>query len=629
MRRRFLFALCITLSVTTVGSAADILFLGRVADPSHGDDDLVFEHLEESGHNVTYMSATDAISGDEEDFDLLILSSTPDSGNMRGKFQYSETPILNWEEAIMDSSTDAGNFSMGAAGDNGGNFRTMDLEIIDPAHPLAAGLSGIVTYADPDVAPAHITGPAPGVLSIAKLPEGNVSNPTYVEGNAAPVGNDKSIRMGGSGTIDVATIDRPGGPFAYSFWFNPDSDRYGDTFDTGDPRVDFFYGDGNGGSVRPHLSANRNGRPIGIYVADDLGDVAEPIEAVTDSFATDEWHHVAISFDGEVGSVFVNGVLDNTVDLAGEFGAGELEPSGTGMHIGTTQNSSNPFVGLLDEVAIWDRELSFEVNGDGELTGGELSTIFSSGVHAVEGDNGPTGYWPMDDQSDPLTVFDASGNDHDGLLPDVDNSNARIVISAVEPGGELDDGTEATGRRVNFPIVDTGFGNLTEDGIKLFDAAISWLLGEAPNPVAGDFNGNGMRDVGDLDLLADAQTNGGDVAKFDLTGDGNIDKEDRTFWVVDLSNTHIGDSNFDGEFSSSDFVKAFQGGKYENGEEATWEQGDWDGNQRFTSGDFVFAFQAGGYEGGPRDGGLQVVPEPSACVLMILGTAILILRRRR
>ena len=56
-----------------------------------------------------------------------------------------------------------------------------------------------------------------------------------------------------------------------------------------------------------------------------------------------------------------------------------------------------------------------------------------------------------------------------------------------------------------------------------------------------------------------------------------------------------GDANLDGRFDSSDVVQAFQGGKYETDQPATWQQGDWDGDQRFTTADIVLAFTYGKY----------------------------------
>ena len=76
----------------------------------------------------------------------------------------------------------------------------------------------------------------------------------------------------------------------------------------------------------------------------------------------------------------------------------------------------------------------------------------------------------------------------------------------------------------------------------------------------------------------------------------------------------LGDSNFDGVFDSSDLVTVFAIGKYESGEEAWWNEGDWDGNYLFDSGDMVVAFAGGDYEKP-----VMAVPEPSAVVLALIG----------
>ena len=149
-----------------------------------------------------------------------------------------------------------------------------------------------------------------------------------------------------------------------------------------------------------------------------------------------------------------------------------------------------------------------------------------------------------------------------------------------------------------------------------------------PDGPTGDFSGNGERGHEDLDLLAQAMIAGENDATYDLNEDGTVDLADRNQWL-DLTNTYMGDSNFDGEFSSSDFVTVFGAAKYETGEAATWAEGDWNGDGAFNSSDFVAAFSGGGYEKGPRDGGLQVVPEPSSVVLLVGLAGLLTLRRRR
>lgn len=63
------------------------------------------------------------------------------------------------------------------------------------------------------------------------------------------------------------------------------------------------------------------------------------------------------------------------------------------------------------------------------------------------------------------------------------------------------------------------------------------------------------------------------------------------------STTVFGDSNFDGQFNSTDLVHIFQQGKYETGAAATWTSGDWNADGFFTSADFVLAFTIGNYDG--------------------------------
>ena len=164
------------------------------------------------------------------------------------------------------------------------------------------------------------------------------------------------------------------------------------------------------------------------------------------------------------------------------------------------------------------------------------------------------------------------------------------------------------------------------DQIHSYDRITVESLG-ATGGVAGDFNNNGMRDPADLDLLAEAMR-ANDVS-FDLTDDGQTTIDDRTFWVADLTNTSYGDSNFNGEFNSSDFVKVFSSAKYETGDSATWEEGDWNGDGLFNSSDFVLAFADGTYEKGPRPGGLQTVPEPNGVVLAVFALCLIARRSIR
>ena len=242
-----------------------------------------------------------------------------------------------------------------------------------------------------------------------------------------------------------------------------------------------------------------------------------------------------------------------------------------------------------------------------------------------------------DDSIDFLNIFDEDGMVGNGEVLGIEPSTGVPWLIYWEQGTEYYDGSfwEAGGDRLYYTVGSDddpnswGQKNTTEAGDKIFLNAISWLTGEENGGVEGDFNDNGQRDIEDMDLLT-AGVTAGDAA-FDLNGDGNVNAADRDHWLVTLSNSYYGDSNFDGEFNSSDFVTVFGAAKYETGQPATWGEGDWNGDGEFNSADFVAAFSGAGYEQGPRDGGLQTVPEPSSYALLLscIGLIGLATRRRK
>ena len=146
---------------------------------------------------------------------------------------------------------------------------------------------------------------------------------------------------------------------------------------------------------------------------------------------------------------------------------------------------------------------------------------------------------------------------------------------------------------------------------------------------AGDFNGDGQLDASDIDLLAAEVIRGDNDRFFDLNADNIVDQSDRKVWVEELKKTYFGDSNLDGEFGTTDLVRVFTVGEYEDGitGNSTWASGDWDGNADFDTRDFVFVFQRGEYEVGPRPA-VAAVPEPSGLTLVIVAQAVVLGRRR-
>lgn len=129
--------------------------------------------------------------------------------------------------------------------------------------------------------------------------------------------------------------------------------------------------------------------------------------------------------------------------------------------------------------------------------------------------------------------------------------------------------------------------------------------------VLGDFDGDGVLDIDDINKLSEESAGDLHDRAFDLNDDGTVDQKDLRMWIYDLKNSFIGDSNLDGEFSSGDLVSVFQSGEYEDDvpSNSSWETGDWDGDGEFGTSDLVLAFQDGGFEVGPRP---MAVPESTS-----------------
>jgi hypothetical protein len=170
------------------------------------------------------------------------------------------------------------------------------------------------------------------------------------------------------------------------------------------------------------------------------------------------------------------------------------------------------------------------------------------------------------------------------------------------------------------------FGARTGDAFDIHEIDNVLIRFGPVTQIEGDFNANGFRDVGDLDLLASAMM--ANDPSFDLDGDGDADLADRTHWVEVLANTYSGDVDLNGEFNSSDMVQVFIAGKYETGQPATWAEGDFNGDKVFDSGDLVTAFIGGGYEVGPRPGVAAQVPEPAGTLLLTAGLILVVHARR-
>ncbi len=106
--------LCLfTIGASLPLGATSILFIGGSNTPTAEADDEVMTYLEQryGAANVSYLEDGASRAGDEDGFDLIIISSTVSSGSIRGKFHDSAVPVLNWESVITDNDQ-AGEFGV-------------------------------------------------------------------------------------------------------------------------------------------------------------------------------------------------------------------------------------------------------------------------------------------------------------------------------------------------------------------------------------------------------------------------------------------------------------------------------------------------------------------------------------
>jgi hypothetical protein len=219
---------------------------------------------------------------------------------------------------------------------------------------------------------------------------------------------------------------------------------------------------------------------------------------------------------------------------------------------------------------------------------------------------------------------------------EVDGNNALVDAFPVLAGNLTDVSSQIP---ITSDVFTAANGLTVSDARYLQFVAISYHEGKASSGlneievyghlaggVPGDFDGNGVLDSNDVDLLTAEVAGGANTPSFDLNNDNLVDAGDLTVWVHDLRVTYFGDANVDGEFNSADLVQVLASGTYEADVDSVWSTGDFNADRRTDSSDLVAALADGGYEAGPR-AAVAAVPEPAALTLMTLAAVGLLSRR--
>jgi len=186
------------------GGSLDVLLL--VNNPASLDqtEDRIRLHLEAAGHTVTLRDATDSELANPGD--LIIVA---DAAGLGTKYQAMATPIINLIPAFWD------NQGLTTA-DPPGTPWASQMVITDPAHPLAAGLTGTISFLQSSKGISYITSNELGTATPALVVEtttagqytliGYTSGQTYADNTAAP-----EARVGLSGLHNQNANPTPDG----------------------------------------------------------------------------------------------------------------------------------------------------------------------------------------------------------------------------------------------------------------------------------------------------------------------------------------------------------------------------------------------------------------------------------
>jgi hypothetical protein len=115
--------------------AANILFIGETEEPAEGDPGAI-DRLNMLGHDVTYQQGINITGDDVAGFDLLVMSATNLTANIRPNgFESIPQPILTWESSMVRNVE--GEFWM-TTEQTSGNLGAA-ITVVDASHPILAG----------------------------------------------------------------------------------------------------------------------------------------------------------------------------------------------------------------------------------------------------------------------------------------------------------------------------------------------------------------------------------------------------------------------------------------------------------------------------------------------------------
>lgn len=134
------------------------------------------------------------------------------------------------------------------------------------------------------------------------------------------------------------------------------------------------------------------------------------------------WYHIAGVYDGSTSKIYINSVLQNTLDIS----SGNHDPAGgTSLILGDNPTwTGRNFEGTVDDVRIWDLARTQTEIADNFIT--EL----------IGNEAGLVAYWKMNEGTGSTTITDATVNGNTGTLLNMDE-NTDWVDGFEIPGDDV------------------------------------------------------------------------------------------------------------------------------------------------------------------------------------------------
>ncbi|GEM_PF-805859 len=209
----------------------------------------------------------------------------------------------------------------------------------------------------------------------------------------------------GGSKQSATTLGLPDTAITLEAWVKPA------TYQTWDGIVGFLQ---DNGSTESGWNLELNGSNTFRFGLSSAGTGTLTYLAASGTFNTNEWYHVAGTYDGDTMKIYVNGVLANTSTAQ----TGSINYLDSWLAIGTYRddNENNRMQGDIDEVRIWDYARSEQ----------ELRNFMCQGIDPNT--SGLVSYFRMNELQG-STTSDLAGS-NDGLLTGMDTINDWTISGA-------------------------------------------------------------------------------------------------------------------------------------------------------------------------------------------------------